>query len=95
MTLQNLFADMEEVEQAKRDQQIETGKPYFTLVVYDTEYKQWINEFGDYDKECVADEMDEYILGYLDVKPKHVKILKTSDNQQAIDAAINKLNGVA
>ena len=92
MTLQNLFADMEEVEQAKRDRQIETGKPYFTLVVYDPEFKQWYNEFGDYDKECVADEMEEC---FFEVKPKHVKILKTSDNQQAIDAAINKLNGVA
>ena len=71
----------------------ETGENYFTLVVYDIEHKQWFNEFGDYDKECVADEMDDYIHGYLDIKPKHVKILKTSDNQKEIDAAITKLNG--
>ena len=68
----------------------ETGKPYFTLVVYDTEDKQWINEFSDYDKQSILDEMDEC---FFEVKPKHLKILKTSDNQKEIDAAINKLNG--
>ena len=74
---------------------LNTGKKYFTLVVYDIEHKQWFNEFGDYDKECVADEMDEYIHGYHDIKPKHVKILKTLDDQKSIDAAINKLNNGA
>lgn len=72
-----------------------TGEKYYTLVVYDIEHKQWFNEFGDYDKDCVADEMDEYTNGYLDIKPKNVKIIKTTDNQKDIDAAITKLNGVA
>ena len=80
MTLQNLFTNMK------------SGKPYFTLVVYDTENKQWYNEFGDYDKECVAWEMDDYIHGYMDVKPKNIKILKTLDDPNSIQTAINKLN---
>ena len=73
----------------------ETGETYYTLVVYDIEHKQWFNEFGDYDKQCVAEEMDEYIYGYHDIKPKNIKILKTTDNQKDIDSAITKLNGVA
>ena len=68
----------------------ETGKPYFTLVVYDTEDKQWINEFSDYDKQSILDEMDEC---FFEVKPKHSTLLTSSDNQKEIDAAINKLNG--
>jgi len=71
---------------------MKSGKPYFTLVVYDTEHKQWYNEFGDYDKECVAWEMDDYIHGYMDVKPKNIKILKTLDDPNSIQTAINKLN---
>lgn len=80
MTLQNLFENMK------------SGEPYYTMVVYDPEFKQWYNEFGDYDKECVAYEMDDYIHGFMDVKPKHIKILKTADNPNSIQAAINKLN---
>ena len=74
---------------------LKTGEKYFTLVVYDIEQKQWINEFGDYDKKYVVEEMDEYIHGYLNIKRKNIKILKTLDDQKSIDAAINKLNGAA
>ena len=42
MTLQNLFTNMK------------SGEPYYTMVVYDPELKQCYNEFGDYDKDCVA-----------------------------------------
>ena len=80
MTLQNLFENMK------------SGEPYYTMVVYDPEFKQWYNEFGDYDKECVAYERDSYIHGFMDVKPKNIKILKTRDNPNSIQAAINKLN---
>tara|TARA_X000001388_G_scaffold28532_1_gene20102 strand:+ start:300 stop:515 length:216 start_codon:yes stop_codon:yes gene_type:complete len=66
---------------------------YYTLAVYDTEAKKWFNDFGDYEKSLVVEEMENLIWSYLEVKPKHIKILKTNHDQQSIDAAINKLNG--
>tara|TARA_B100001057_G_scaffold389377_1_gene397079 strand:- start:494 stop:748 length:255 start_codon:yes stop_codon:yes gene_type:complete len=71
------------------------GQKYFTLAVYCELNKKWFNEFGDYDKEYVADEIYDLIHGYQDIKPKHIKLLKTTDDQKSIDAAIDKLNEVA
>ena len=65
---------------------------YYTLAVYDTEAKKWFPDFGDYKKSIVVEEKENLIWSYLDVKPKHTKILKTNHDQQSIDAAIAKLN---
>ena len=71
---------------------LRNGETYFTLAVYCELNKKWFNEFGDYDKEYVAEEMDELIHGYQDIKPKHIKILATKDDQKSIDVAIDRLN---
>ena len=65
---------------------------YYTLAVYDTDLKKWYVEFVANSKTIVSEERQSLIESYLNIKPKHTKILKTGGNQQSIDAAINKLN---
>ena len=66
---------------------------YYTLAVYDTDLKNWYVEFVADSKTIVSEERQSLIEGYLNIKPKHTKILKTGGDQQSIDAAIAKLNG--
>lgn len=61
------------------------SKPYFTLVVKRAGI--WSAQFGDYDREVVSDEQ------YDCYDTEVTKIIRTADNQAAIDAKIAELNG--
>lgn len=60
------------------------NKTYYSLAV---KYEDgWCLEFGSYDREDVMDERKEY-FNYT----KRTRVLKTADNQAAIDKAFAKL----
>lgn len=71
---------------------VEAARKYYILVSFDGH--KWIGpEFGDYDKEVVKSELEDYVDGG-EYKRKNLKILtiagtKTTDAQVAIDA-LNK-----
>lgn len=57
-------------------------KQYHTLLIkYDN---QWFIEFGDYDRESVEEEAEEY--------RGEQKIITTSENQKEIDSVVNSMN---
>lgn len=61
---------------------------YFTLAL--CEDGQWSPQFGDFDKECVEAEREEYRRDY---PAKALKIIKTKTARQAdVNAAIASLN---
>lgn len=69
---------------------------YYTLFVYEKHtqmHGQWVNYFGDYDKDVVQDEADDLHFGWNSIQRKNMRIVKTSDQQTDIDAALDKLNG--
>ena len=66
-----------------------TTKPYYILFVYDTESKTWIDEFGDYTKASLKTEIE---FSHYDTKKKHIKIIKTTDDKNAIKTAYRNLN---
>jgi len=69
-------------------------KKYYTLFVYELEHQKWFNYFGDYEKQTVIDECDDlYENLYHGILKQHMRIVKTSDQQTDIDAALDKLNG--
>ena len=64
-------------------------KPYYTLAI--KEDGKWMPEFGAYSRETVKDECYEYWqCGRY--HPRHLKIIKSGESQQDIEAAIAKLN---
>jgi len=64
------------------------ARKYFTLAV--REAGQWSPQFGDYDRETVEAERDDYRdHGH---KVRDLRIVQSGDTQAAIDAAIAKLN---
>lgn len=65
---------------------------YYTLFVFDTDQNLWFEEFGDYDREAVDFEAEEIRYGYRSMPKKHIKIVRTNDHQDEIDAARLKLN---
>ena len=60
---------------------------YFTLLVRFDEFDSWSIQFGDYDRETVLAESEEYSGGCY-----ATKIILTYDDQASIDAMVNKLN---
>jgi len=68
-------------------------RKYYTLFVYEPDHQRWYNHFGDYDNSVVADEMDDLNYGWDGILMKHMRIISTPDDQTAIDAALDKLNG--
>ena len=66
---------------------------YYTLFVYEKEHQKWFNYFGDYDKQTVIDERDDLNQGYDGILKQHMTIIQTSDDQNAINWALDKLNG--
>lgn len=67
------------------------ARKYFTLAVLPNyEGAKWGPQFGDYDREVVAQELadtkEDWLLG------SKFKIIKTADDQAAINAAIDALN---
>lgn len=65
---------------------------YFTLVELDALFGKWCVAFGDYDRETVEDERDEFVSR--GIKRKRLHVFRTkSDAQTEIDVAVKKLNG--
>lgn len=58
-------------------------RTYYTLLSY--EHGRWCPQFGDYDRKVVQEERDTY--------EGRTKIIRTDESQQAIDEAVQKLNG--
>lgn len=65
-----------------------TKKPYYILFVYDTETKTWFDEFGDYTKASLKTEIE---YSHYNIKKKHIKIIKTTDDKNAIKTAYENL----
>ena len=66
---------------------------YYTLCVYEQDHDKWFIHFGDYELDVVADEKQDMNYGWDGIPMKHMRIIKTSDQQTDIDAALDKLNG--
>ncbi len=62
---------------------------YYTLFVYDTDNNAWHNEFGDYTRESILEEID---CSHYYTKKKHLKIIKNDGSKESMFAAIAKLN---
>lgn len=62
---------------------------YYTLFVYDTDNRAWHNEFGDYTRESILEEID---CSYYYTKKKHLKIVKNDGSITATLAACEWLN---
>ena len=65
-------------------------KTYYTLFVFETDNNAWHNEFGDYTRESILEEIDS---SYYYTKKKHLKIVKNDGSKESMFAAIAKLNG--
>jgi hypothetical protein len=65
-----------------------TKKPYYILFVYNTDTQTWIDEFGDYTKASLKTEIE---YSHYDIKKKHIKIIKTTDDKNAIKTAYKNL----
>ena len=66
------------------------ARQYHSLLLLDQ--GQWRLEFGDYDRETVTAERDDYHQGG-GYPLRDLRIITTRDSQAAIDAAVAKLNG--
>ncbi len=69
-----------------------TPKPYYTLLARDDASSPWRIEFGDYDRECVEDEDTDLHDANSDNYHFDTRIVRTSDAQADIDAAVATLN---
>tara|TARA_R110000796_G_scaffold133231_2_gene248773 strand:+ start:2216 stop:2431 length:216 start_codon:yes stop_codon:yes gene_type:complete len=65
-----------------------TKKPYYILFVYNTDTQTWFDEFGDYTKASLKTEIE---FSHYDIKKKHIKIIKTTDDKNAIKTAYENL----
>lgn len=67
------------------------ARKYYTLAVWPkSEGNQWSPQFGDYDRECVAQELIDTKSDW--PRGSQFKIICTTDAQQAINTAIDGLN---
>jgi len=69
------------------------ARRYFTLLAKEPN-ENWAPQFGDYDRETVEAERDEYKESIGSTWPKGTKfsIISTADDQASIDACVAKLN---
>lgn len=65
------------------------ARKYYMLVTRESVADQWAPQFGDYDRECVAQEVQD---SYLTYGRANRRIICTADGQAAINAAVAKLN---
>ena len=63
------------------------ARKYYTLAIWDG--AQWGPQFGDYNREVVAQERADSYAEYLG---RHAKIIATGPKKADIEAAIAKLN---
>jgi hypothetical protein len=67
------------------------SKKYFTLAVLPTaEGQQWSPQFGDYDRDVVAQELKDTRKDW--PRKSRFTIISTDGTQAAINAAIDNLN---
>lgn len=64
-----------------------TNKSYYSIIVKFDKTDNWSVQFGDYDKTCCIDELED---SYSDCYK--AKIIKTSDSQESIHTEVSKLN---
>lgn len=64
---------------------------YFTLLTRESKNAKWAIEFGDYDRQTVADERDS--LRDSSEKRIHTLIIQTTDEQSDIEATVRGING--
>lgn len=62
---------------------------YYTLVEFDPNHDAWCIAFGDYDRQTVVDEMNDYRSRGAN---HGMTIITTSDKQDDIDAKIAEIN---
>lgn len=65
-------------------------KLYYTLCVRLDGEQRWCAEFGDYDKDVVEAELQDYRDSYH--KKKNLQIIATGDSQSDIDQGVSELN---
>lgn len=65
-------------------------RTYYTLAV--REGGVFAPQFGDYDRETVAQELEDLLDGYDAPRRKDCRILKTTDRQSDIESAVAALN---
>jgi hypothetical protein len=65
-----------------------TTKPYYILFVYNKDTQTWFDEFGDYTKASLKTEIE---YSHYDTKKKYIKIIKTTDDANAIKTAYKNL----
>jgi len=64
---------------------------YYTLLIREASFDPWEIAFGDYEKECVQGELEDYRDH--DYKAKNLRIVKTRTARQSeIDTILRKLN---
>ena len=68
-----------------------TKRTYYTLIVRDDKNSPWGIYFGDYDRQCVKDEQNDFIDA-TDCAQGNTKIIKSSDDQPSINTAVAALN---
>ena len=64
------------------------SRKYYTLVVHEDGW--WNVEFGSYSRAEIRENLDDY---WYDLPKSQYRILATSDDQAAINAALRKLEG--
>jgi hypothetical protein len=65
-------------------------KTYYTLVTNE-DGAGWAPQFGDYDREVVEAEQDDYCDG--GIPRRCTRIIKSGDRQADIQAKVDELNG--
>jgi hypothetical protein len=65
------------------------ARTYFTLCTREAD-GVWSPQFGDYDKDCVRFELDDYAQH--DYKRKDLRIVTSYDDQASINTAVAALN---
>jgi hypothetical protein len=68
------------------------SKRYFTLLSRGPDDTRWAIEFGDYDRDCVQQELEDSRDGFNDDEGVVYCIISTTDDQDAIDAKVSQLN---
>jgi hypothetical protein len=66
------------------------ARKYFTLAARDSKVEAWTPQFGDFDKECVEQELEDQKGSFGSFK--FYKIISSGATQADINAALAKLN---
>lgn len=69
------------------------SRPYFSLLQFEPDLDgpgSWGVQFGDYDRQTVEDELDDY--AHSGIKRKNLRIIRTGDKQADIEAKVAEIN---